>query len=100
MDIRLKLRMAIRDIENLLGPSFPVNMFCKALLQELKMRGVGAMAFDGTGRNRIIRMEELDLLVSDASEHFPPGLLTGLQGIWVPHKHLILPELKTAAISG
>lgn len=92
-----KVRKAVRDIEMLLGPSFPVEMFSKALQQELKLLGITSRLFKLDGYHRLQIENSLEIWISDSSIEFDPGYLQMGQGIWIPHRLLLLPVNQAVA---
>jgi len=91
------IKEAVRDIESLLGPSFPIGVFCKALLSELRLRDVDVRIFAYENGVFTIQADTIILWVADQRGILYPGQLSEADGIWVPHDHLILPERKAVA---
>lgn len=91
-----EIRTCIREIERLLGPSFPLKTFALALIDEMKLKGIKGQLFESGENHFIIETGSISILIEDnlsavlrLSENDPVAY-------WIPHKYMIFPELSRA----
>lgn len=93
-----KIRKAIRDIELLLGPSFPIDTFARALQHELKLLGIRSHLFSSLKDYYILQLEgQMEILIPEATVDIQPGKLGSQQAVWIPHERLLLPVRQAVA---
>lgn len=96
---REKIRQIVREIEMLLGPSFSCAVFARALLHELRLTGIKSdiVQSDQPYCVKLIA-NAFELFIQGPDNVFTPEHLVPGQGLWIPHKFLLLPTTKQAQV--
>ena len=95
-EIKNEIRTCIREIERLLGPSFPLKTFALALIDEMRLKGIKGQLSETGEDHLMIETGSVSILIEDNLSAVIRLNEDDPVACWIPHKYLIFPELSGA----
>ena len=90
------IKGCIREIERLLGPSFPITTFALALQDELKLIGIKSTISQPCEKCIVLETKLIEIRIEMNMASSLRSMSEKPIALWLPHKYLIFPELSRA----
>ena len=94
--MKYEIKSCIREIERLLGPSFPISTFALALQDELRLKGIKSAIYQPSKYCVILETELIEVRVEMNMSNSLNAISEKPTALWLPHKYLIFPEISRA----